>query len=151
MKNEFSAICTFQTEVFCFPGEVEDITSKEKQSSWRKEDRCPQRSVHWQDPIAVVEWEWDQHRLDCVCEMGDTDISQAEAFIYKNSVTDFYSKLNLCQNMTQLLMLGLYYLARFFTVFPRKSLFFLIPSALSTRQVESRWVWVLTLLPSDSP
>lgn len=83
--------------------------------------------------------------------MGDTDISQAEAFIYKNSVTDFYSKLNLCQNMTQLLMLGLYYLARFFTVFPRKSLFFLIPSALSTRQVESRWVWVLTLLPSDSP
>lgn len=81
----------------------------------------------------AVEWEWDQHGLaDCICEMGDADFSQAEALIYKNSVTDFYSKLNLCQSMTQLLMLGLYYLAQFFTPFPWKSLVFPLPSAPCT-------------------
>lgn len=42
----------------------------------------------------------------------------AEALIYRNSVTDFCSRLNLCQAMTQLLTLGLCYLARFRLHFP---------------------------------
>jgi len=69
--------------------------------------------------------------------MGDTDISQAEALIYKNSVTDFYSKLNLCQNMTQLLMLDLYYLASFFSV--SQEIIILPHSLRSLHQCESRW------------
>lgn len=125
MRNEFWSL---KAEVFWFPGEVEDVPPKGGRRAAGT-------------AIAVVGWGWDQHSW--LTSLGSWEIHTfpREKLPCTKIRDRFCSKPNLCQHMTQFLLLGFDSPARALFHFPGDgcSSSFLVLPAPVPRQEESGW------------